>query len=116
MTLTEIIIVITIIGSLTAAIGYGLFSRAENGRFQLARTQGQNLRSSARTWKMQNTESDECPTFEALRKASLADKVDPADPWGKKWKIVCTESDIAVISPGKDTKEGTEDDIRVPEK
>ncbi len=116
MTLTEIIIVITIIGALMGAIGYGLFTKAENGRIELAKTSGQNLRASAKTWKMQNTESDECPTIEALRKASLVDKVDPTDPWGNKWKLTCTDTDIAVISFGKDKKENTEDDIRVPAK
>lgn len=116
MTLTEIIIVITIIGALMGAIGYGLFTKAENGKIELAKASGQTLRASAKTWKLQNTEDDQCPTIEVLRKASLVDTKDPTDPWGNKWKITCTETDIVVISFGKDKKENTEDDIRVPSK
>ncbi len=116
MTLTEIMIVITIIGALTAAIGYAVFARAENARIQLANTSGKSLQSSAKIWKQQNTENDECPTIDALRKASLIEKVEPTDPWGNKWKIVCNDAEPVVISFGKDKKENTEDDIRVPAK
>jgi general secretion pathway protein G len=57
-----------------------------------------------------------CPTPETL----VADKaIDSAaeltDQWGNPFKIICEDDDVTVMSAGADKKEGTADDIRVPE-
>ena len=73
----------------------------------------QTLRSSIKTWKLQNTETDECPTFERLRAAHLTDGT-ATDPWGSPYVWTCTDEDVIVLSFGRDRHIGTEDDIRVP--
>ena len=58
----------------------------------------------------------QCPTVELLRaekELSAASKI--TDPWDTPYKILCDDEDIAVLSFGPDKKEGTADDIRVPE-
>ena len=111
MTLTEIMIVITIIGAITAAIGVGVFAQAEKGRISLAKSAGQRLRSAVKTYKMENTESDECPTFDALIKAKSIEASQKRDPWGHDWAITCTDSDVVLTSPGKDLKDNSDDII-----
>ena len=37
------------------------------------------------------------------------------DAWETQFKIVCDDDSVTVISFGPDKKEGTADDIRIPE-
>jgi hypothetical protein len=58
---------------------------------------------------------DQCPTVPLLvtdKEIDTASKID--DPWGSQFKIVCSEDEVFVTSPGRDKKEGTADDLSVP--
>ncbi|MBI3204805.1 MAG: hypothetical protein HYZ29_24935 [Myxococcales bacterium] len=36
------------------------------------------------------------------------------DPWGGRYRVSCSSDGIVVVSPGRDQKPGTADDVRVP--
>ena len=58
---------------------------------------------------------DQCPTVSQLvtdKEIDTASKID--DPWGSAFKIQCTDDEVTVSSPGRDKKEGTQDDLSVP--
>jgi hypothetical protein len=72
------------------------------------------LRRAAEVWRATH-EADLCPTTDGL----VADgEIDPAskltDSWGNPYLILCEEDETIVISVGRDAKQGTADDIRVP--
>lgn len=52
-----------------------------------------------------------CQTVNDLVKRKKIDEGKTNDPWGKPYKINCTEDGIRVISAGKDGKEGSQDDV-----
>jgi hypothetical protein len=58
-----------------------------------------------------------CPTPEALVADHAIDFASEVrDQWGNPFKIICEEDDdVTIMSAGADKKEGTADDIRVPE-
>ena len=59
---------------------------------------------------------DGCPTVELLRdKNELSKSSKITDPWDSPYKIICGDEDITVLSFGPDKKEGTPDDIRIPD-
>ena len=61
------------------------------------------------------TDNGGCPTVADLVEARTLDEDSPRkDPWGKPWRIECSEDRVSVGSNGPDQKPDTEDDIRVP--
>ena len=114
LTLVELIIVITIIGSLMGVIAFAVFSQAAKAKVETARIACTQFRQSVLSYKQSQTDVD-CPTPEQLKAEKVIDKTtNIKDPWGMTYKIACDGDEIAVISFGPDKKEGTEDDIRVP--
>ncbi len=75
-----------------------------------------SVRSAAIIWKNLRPD-DQCPTTEQLRKDALLDaSVSVRDAWGNPYRIVCDVDEITCMTAGPDRKNGTEDDIEVPEK
>jgi general secretion pathway protein G len=55
-----------------------------------------------------------CPTLTELERARvLPEDVRTDDPWGERFRVVCSGEQISVTSPGRDGKPNTLDDIRV---
>jgi general secretion pathway protein G len=55
-----------------------------------------------------------CPTLTELERARLLpEDVRTDDPWGERFRVVCSGEDVSVTSPGRDGKPNTRDDIRV---
>ena len=114
LTLVELVIVITIIGVLTAAISVGVMAakkKADVGttkhRVQLdpQRHHALEERPPERGLPDGRALKDERPAREGLQ---------PKDPWGNAFKVPCDVDEITCSTTGPDRKEGTEDDIRVP--
>jgi general secretion pathway protein G len=115
LTLVELVIVITIIGVLTAAISIGVLQAGKKANIGAARTACNTVRQATQMWKAVHPGED-CPTVEQLKSdRSLDTGFSLKDPWGSAYKLNCDSDEITCTSAGPDHKEGTEDDIRVPQ-
>jgi len=80
----------------------------------VARTICTVLRQATLSYLVERPNAD-CPTVRELKDAGALDpSLDPADPWGEPYKIVCSEDTITVSSSGPDRLRGTDNDIVVP--
>ncbi|MGH7269809.1 MAG: type II secretion system protein [Polyangiaceae bacterium] len=115
LTLVELIIVITIIGVLTAAISIGVMQAAKHANVGAAKTACSTVRQATMEWKAVNPGGD-CPSVEQLRtEKDLDTGFSLKDPWGNLFKVSCDDDEITCTSAGPDKKEGTADDIVVPQ-
>ena len=114
LTLVELVIVITIIGVLTAAISIGVVAAKKKADIGTAKTACNSVRSATLLWRNAHP-SEDCPTVEQLRHEKLLDTgFSVKDSWGNPFKLSCETDEIVCTTAGPDRKEGTEDDIRVP--
>jgi general secretion pathway protein G len=115
LTLVELVIVITIIGVLTAAISIGVLQAQKRANLGAAKTACSTVRQATMQWKAVNPSAD-CPTVEQLKtEKDLDTGFSLKDPWGGYYKLSCDSDEITCTSAGPDRKEGTEDDIHVPQ-
>jgi general secretion pathway protein G len=115
LTLVELIIVITIIGVLTAAISIGVVQAGKKASIKTAQTACSTVRQATIMWKAGHP-SEDCPTVDQLKTEKYLDTgFNMKDPWGGLFKLSCDSDEITCTSPGPDRKEGTEDDIRFPQ-
>ena len=115
LTLVELVIVITIIGVLTAAISIGVMQAQKRANLGAAKTACNTVRQATMQWNAVHPGAD-CPTVDQLRKEKDLDTgFNVKDPWGSYYKVNCDNDEITCTSPGPDKKEGTEDDIVVPQ-
>jgi general secretion pathway protein G len=114
LTLVELVIVITIIGTLTAAIAFGVLQVKKRADVKTTATACSTIRQAATLWKQDHT--GDCPTVDDLKSSKFLDRnFTPKDPFGNGFKIQCTDDgDIIVSSAGPDKKDGTDDDIIFP--
>jgi len=114
LTLVELVIVITIIGVLTAAISVGVMKAKKTADIGTAKTACNSVKSATLLWKNAHPDLD-CPTVEVLKKEKFLDTgFMPKDAWGNPYKVACDVDEITCTTAGPDRKEGTEDDIIVP--
>jgi general secretion pathway protein G len=114
-TLVELIVVITIIGVLTAAISVGVMAAKKSADLKLAKTACNTIRDATIQWKAVHSGED-CPTIDQLRQEKILDTgFSVKDPWGSLFKVACDSDEITCTTPGPDRKEGTDDDIHVPQ-
>jgi general secretion pathway protein G len=114
LTLVELVIVITIIGVLTAAISVGVMKAKKTADIGAAKTACSSARSATVLWRNQHPDQD-CPTIEMLKKERFLDTGFTAkDSWGNPFKLACDTDDIVCSTAGPDRKDGTEDDIIIP--
>jgi general secretion pathway protein G len=114
LTLVELVIVITIIGMLTAAISVGVMAAKKKADVGTTNTACNSVRSATILWKNVHP-GDECPTVDDLKHEGLLERAfNSKDPWGNQFKIACDVDEITCTTAGPDHKEGTEDDIQVP--
>lgn len=115
LTLVELVIVITIIGVLTAAISIGVLNAQKKANLGAAKTACSTIRSATMQWKATNPSGD-CPTVDQLKsERDLDTGFSLKDPWGNLYKVSCDADEINCTSAGPDRKEGTDDDIHVPQ-
>jgi general secretion pathway protein G len=114
LTLVELVIVITIIGVLTAAISIGVVAAKKKADIGATKTACGTARSATVIWN-QDHPTGECPTIDQLKQSKVLDtSFNVKDPWGNLLKLSCDADEIVCTTAGPDRKEGTEDDIRVP--
>jgi general secretion pathway protein G len=114
VTLVEILIVLAIIGLIAGGVAAVAVPQFKKAQVKQAKNDCRNSQQIADSWRADHP--SECPTMEKLK----ADRVilpgaNIMDPWGKVYVIRCDGDDLRVASFGPDGKEGTPDDISVPE-
>jgi len=115
LTLVELVIVITIIGVLTAAISIGVLQAQKRANVGAAKTACSTIRQATLQWKAVHP-SEDCPTVDQLKtEKDLDTGFSLKDPWGVPYKLGCESDEITCTSSGPDRKEGTEDDIHYPQ-
>ncbi|WXB11497.1 type II secretion system GspH family protein [Pendulispora albinea] len=114
MTLIEILIVLAIIGLIAGGIAMTAIPKFADAQKQTTKTSAQSLRQAAALWRTMN--AAECPTVDKLKaEKQLEASSKLSDAWDQPFKIICDDDETTVVSSGPDKKEGTPDDIRVPE-
>jgi len=112
MTLIEIMIVVVIIGMITAAVGVGVVHVKKDSDLKLARTGLRNLANVAETYQVMHGSSSECPTLAQLSEGKLlraGSSLD--DPWGTPYELSCESGEVNVRSAGPDRDRGSPDDL-----
>ena len=112
MTLIEIMIVVVIIGMITAAVGVGVIRVKRDSDLNLARTGLRNLANVAETYQVMHGSSSECPTLAQLGDSKLlraGSSLD--DPWGMPYELSCESGEVNVRSAGPDHERGSPDDL-----
>jgi general secretion pathway protein G len=115
MTLVEVLIVVSIMALIATGVTVFALPKFKEAQVSTAKTNAQVLRRAVQDWQRVNMEST-CPTISQLIEGKHLDSASNTDdPWGQPWAMVCTDDDIFVQSMGPDKKQGTPDDISVPQ-
>ena len=119
MSLLEIMVVITLIGLVTAAIGVAVMGQLEEGQKDTARNQAYEIEKSLDLYKLKN--GGYPSTAQGLQALVSPPKGQPfmerlpKDPWGGEYIYLNPGQKNArkfdVLSKGPDQQEGTEDDV-----
>ena len=119
MSLLEIMVVITLIGLVTAAVGVAVMNQLEKGQMDTARNQAYEIGKSVELYKLQNAGYPS--TAQGLNALAnppkgkpIMERV-PQDPWGNDYIYVVpgakNTNKFDVRSKGPDGVEGSEDDV-----
>jgi general secretion pathway protein G len=115
VTLIEVMIVVVILGLIAGGVAVAVLPKLGQAQKDTTRTSATELRRAAETWRA-NHAGEGCPTAKKLQEDKAIDTASKiTDAWDMEFKIVCDDDETTVISYGPDKKEGTADDIRVPE-
>ncbi len=115
VTLIEVMIVVVILGLIAGSVAVAVLPRLTKAQIETTRTSAKSLRTAAETWRGEHGGTD-CPTAQVLVQDKMVDSASKlTDAWDSPFKISCEEDEIYVFSAGPDKREGTKDDIRVPE-
>jgi len=115
VTLVEVLIVVAIMAMLAGGVAVFALPKFKEAQVSTAKTSAQVLRRAIQDWQRVNNEIT-CPSESELVQGKHLDSSSNADdPWGMPWKFVCTDDDVFVQSTGPDKKDGTADDISVPQ-
>jgi len=115
VTLVEVLIVVAIMAMLAGGVAVFALPKFREAQVSTAKTSAQVLRRAVQDWQRVNNEVT-CPSeSELLQGKHLDSASNPDDPWGMPWKFVCTEDEVFVQSTGPDKKDGTADDISIPQ-
>jgi general secretion pathway protein G len=114
VTLIEILIVLAIVGLIAGGVAVVAIPKYAESQKNQAKIDARTIHPVAEKYKVDHP--GQCPTVEQLRaekELSAASKI--TDPWDTPYAIRCADEEIYVMSFGPDKKEGTNDDIRIPD-
>jgi general secretion pathway protein G len=113
VTLVEVLIVVAIMATIAGAVTMVAIPEYNRSRVKVAAMSAAAIREAAQAYRaIEDAAPDACPTVQDLVQARKIDARRADDPWGSTFKIECEGEDIRVISPGRDRKLGTSDDVR----
>ncbi|HVJ90518.1 MAG TPA: type II secretion system protein GspG [Labilithrix sp.] len=114
VTLIEILIVLAIVGLIAGGVAVVAIPKYAESQKNQAKIDARTIHPIAEKYQVDHP--GQCPTVEQLRaekELSAASKI--TDPWDTPYAIRCQDEEITVLSFGPDKKEGTNDDIRIPD-
>lgn len=114
VTLIEILIVLAIVGLIAGGVAVVAIPKYAESQKNQAKIDARTIHPVAEKYKVDHP--GQCPTVEQLRaekELSAASKI--TDPWDTPYAIRCQDEEIYILSFGPDKKEGTQDDIRIPD-
>ncbi len=115
VTLIEVMIVVVILGLIASGVAVAVFPRFKEAQVKTTKTSAMELRRATEMWRGTHA-SDVCPSIDQLKTDKAIDTATKAsDSWDTPFKITCEDDETIISSNGPDKKEGTPDDIRVPE-
>jgi general secretion pathway protein G len=115
VTLIEVMIVVVILGLIAGGVAIAVLPKLKKAQIDTTTTSARTLRQAAETWRGAHA-SDQCPTAQMLLQERAIDSASKiTDAWDVPFKIACDDDETIVSSSGPDKKDGTQDDIRVPE-
>ena len=113
ITWVELMLAVGLLSVLGIGLAAFLWSSGDARELDAAVTSAQRIREAGLKWRADNQRG--CPTLSQLQhERKLASEARTDDPWGQRYRVDCRADDIVVVSPGRDGKLGTEDDVRVP--
>src|SRR5689334_17865621 len=105
--LSAVVVVIAIVSG--GAWAYSSRS-SETERDDNAVRTASHIRQAVQSWRSENETG--CPTLSQLKHEKFLDSdARTDDPWGQRFRLQCSKSDITVVSPGRDGRLDTADDI-----
>ena len=116
VTLVEILIVLAIVGLIAGGIAVYAIPKFQQAQKETTKQSAMALYGVAEAWRASPGHASDCPTVQLLKdqkEINATSKI--TDAWETTFKIQCDDDATTVISFGPDKKEGTADDIRVPE-
>jgi general secretion pathway protein G len=115
VTLIEILIVLAIVGLIAGGVAVVAVPKYQEAQKKQAQIDARTIHPAAEKYRVDHT-GEGCPTVELLRdKNELSKSSKITDPWDSPYKIICGDEDVTVLSLGPDKKEGTADDIKIPD-
>lgn len=114
VTLIEILIVLAIVGLIAGGVAVVAIPKFAQAQKDTAKNDCRAIHPIAEKYKVDHP--GQCPTVEQLRAdKELAATSKITDPWDTPYAIRCADDDVYVLSFGPDKKEGTADDIKIPD-
>lgn len=114
VTLIEILIVLAIVGLIAGGVAVVAIPKFAQAQKDTAKNDCRAIHPIAEKYRVDHP--GQCPTVEQLRaekEIGATSKI--TDPWDTPYAVRCSEDDTYVMSFGPDKKEGTQDDIRIPD-
>ncbi len=114
MTLIEILIVLAVIGIIAGGVALVAVPHYLKSLITTTHTNAIELHSAVELWRAGH--AGECPTVDRLKTDGVIGPTSKTtDAWNHPYKIRCEDAAVSVASAGPDQKEGTADDIKVPD-
>lgn len=116
MSLIEIMVVITLIGLVTAVIGVSVMNHLIDGQAKVARQQAYTIAESVQVYRLKTGRLPSTTSGLAVltEPPPIMEKL-PSDPWGRPYAYVTPGQrnpySFDVVSRGPDGLEGTDDDV-----
>jgi general secretion pathway protein G len=115
VTLVEVLIVVAIMSLIATGVTVAVIPKFKDAQRKTADQNAREVRNAVARWRA--TRGDVCPSVSQLVQDKEIDSASKTkDPWDSDYKITCGDDEVWVTSPGPDKKDGTADDIAVPEK
>ncbi|MFT3775753.1 MAG: prepilin-type N-terminal cleavage/methylation domain-containing protein [Minicystis sp.] len=113
VSLVEVLIVVAIMGVIAGAVTLVAIPEHNRARVRVASIGADTIKQAVSAWRAteDGAAADHCPTVADLVNAKKLDAKKTDDPWGSVYRIVCEGDEVHVISPGRDRKPNTQDDI-----
>jgi general secretion pathway protein G len=112
VTLVEVLIVVAIMAVISGGVTLVAFPLYKKAKVDTGMVGCRTVKQAAELYQNLEGSADVCPTIQDLVRTKKLDGSKTDDPWGKPYRIDCSEGEIRVWSDGNDRRAGTLDDLK----